>query len=115
MGMRWKFSSDRIKSKYSAKSCTYNGIKFPSKLERDYYMHLDKLKSNGEISFFLRQINFHLPGNTKYVCDFQVFWTNGEITFEETKGMMTDIAILKIKQVEDLYPVKIKIVKRGDF
>ena len=58
--------------------------------------------------FFLRQVPFHLPGNIKYICDFMVFWVNGDITIEDVKGFKTNIYKTKKKLVESLYPVKIK-------
>lgn len=110
-----KFTSGQIKHKFKAKCCTVDDIKFPSNLERDYYLYLKSMETTGMILFFLQQVPFRLPGGIKYFCDFQIFWAGGEVTFEETKGVITDVARIKMAQVEDLYPVKIKIVKRGDF
>jgi len=83
------------------------GIHFSSKKEAKRYADLNLLKKNGEVVFFLRQTPFHLPGNTKYVCDFVVFWKNGDISFEDVKGMRTQVYILKKRMVEDLYPIQI--------
>lgn len=67
------------------------------------------MKIKGEVLLIFRQVPFHLPGNVKYVCDFMVFWANGEITFEDVKGFKTAIYIAKKKMVEDLYyPIKIQ-------
>lgn len=101
--------------KYGAVRCESNdGVKFPSKLEKMYYERLVKTRENGEISYFLQQVPFKLPGNTKYVVDFMVIYPidNGAffIEYVDVKGKMLPMAILKIKQVEALYPVKIKIV-----
>jgi hypothetical protein len=63
------------------------------------------LQQQNVVLFFLRQVPFHLPGNVKYYCDFQVFWVDGNITFEDVKGMKTDIYILKKKLVEQTYPI----------
>ena len=82
-----------------------------SKLERAYFDQLKLRQKNGEVIFFLRQPTFDLVGNTTYRADFQVFLSNGEVEFVDCKGLMTPMSILKIKQVEDLYPIKIKIVK----
>lgn len=92
-----------IKHKFRAKSCEYEGIKFPSLKERKRYIELKLLQKNGEIMFFLRQTPFHLPGGVKYVCDFQVFWADGTVGFEDVKGMKTPIYIAKKKMVEELY------------
>ena len=61
----------------------------------------------GEVLFFQMQPPFHLTGNVKYVCDFQVYWANGDITFEDVKGVKTPMYLLKKKQVEALYPITI--------
>lgn len=70
------------------------------------------LKKRDDVLFFLRQVPFDLPGGVKYVCDFQVFLTDGTIEFIDTKGFDTSIAIAKRKMVEDLYPITIKIVSK---
>lgn len=98
----------RLKHKYNAVRCEYDGIMFHSKRERNRYIELNLLKKAQQILFFLRQTPFHLPGNVKYLCDFVVFWTDGNITFEDVKGFKTDEYIIKKKMVEDLYyPIKI--------
>ena len=101
----------KAKHKFKAIKCEYDGIKFPSKLEGGYYNRLKILQKAGEVLFFLRQVPLHLPGNTKYVVDFQVFYPNGEVEFIDTKGVMTKMSTMKIKQVESIYPIKITIVR----
>lgn len=96
-----------IKHKFHAIPTEYDGIKFASKKEAKRYRELILLKKSGDILFFLRQVPFHLPGNVKYLCDFVIFWNNCEVTFEDVKGMKTPMYILKKKQVETLYPIKI--------
>lgn len=96
-----------LKHKFNAVRCEGDGFKFASKKEFKRYLELKKLREIGEVAFFLLQVPFHLSGGVKYVCDFQVYWTNGDITFEDVKGMKTPIYILKKKQVESLYPIKI--------
>lgn len=96
-----------IKHKFRAIQTELDGIIFPSKKEAKEYQRLMLLKKSGEVLFFLRQVPFHLPGNIKYVLDFLIFWANGEVTFKDVKGMKTAMYILKKKQVEALYPIKI--------
>jgi Protein of unknown function (DUF1064) len=93
--------------KFNAIPTTIDGIRFGSKREAHYYATLKLAKSSGELLFFLRQIPFALPGNVTYRCDFAEFWKNGEVRFIDVKGMKTPMYILKKKQVEALYPVKI--------
>lgn len=101
----------RQKHKFNAKPCEADDIKFSSKAERRYYHTLKILQDRGEVVFFLRQVPLHLPGNTKYVVDFQVFYADGTVAFVDVKGMSTPMFILKKTQVESLYPIEIEIVK----
>ena len=98
--------------KYNAKKTIVDGITFPSKLEASYYTLLKSKKTIGTISYFLRQVPFSLPGNTKYLVDFMVVYLDGTIEYIDVKGKSTPMATLKIKQVEALYPVEIKIVSK---
>ena len=96
--------------KFKAKQTEIDNIKFASRKEAKYYMELKLRQRAGEVLFFLRQVPFHLTGDIKYVCDFQVFLTDGTVEFVDVKGMETDMFKLKKKQVEALYPIEIKIV-----
>lgn len=96
-----------LKHKFKAKPTETDGIKFSSKKEAKRYNNLKMLKNIGEVIFFLRQVPFHLPGGVKYVCDFLIFWTNGEVTIEDVKGFKTESYKAKKKMVETLYPVEI--------
>lgn len=93
-------------NKYRNVICEADGIKFRSKKERARYLELCALQSVGEC-WFLRQVPFYLPGNTKYVLDFLVFWKDGRQTYEDSKGTRTTMFIMKKKQVEALYPIRI--------
>jgi len=86
---------------------TVDGITFDSKAEAKRYRDLKILQAGGHVEMFLRQTIFHLPGNTKYTCDFFVFWANGKVTIEDVKGMRTAAYIRAKKQVEAAYPIKI--------
>ena len=94
-------------SKYHAVISECDGIKFRSKKERKRYLELMALRHAGEVKYFLMQVPFRLPGNTKYLLDFMVFWKNGEVTYEDAKGVRTAMYIMKKKQVQALYPVTI--------
>jgi len=93
-------------NKFHAVICEADGIKFRSKKERNRYIELTALKDSGAC-WFLRQVPFYLPGGTKYVLDFLVFWKNGSVTFEDVKGKRTPMCIMKKKQVQALYPITI--------
>lgn len=106
-----------MKHKFGAKKCEVDGVKFPSQLERNYYMALKKMQKSNLVLFFLRQVPFALPGGITYRLDFMVFYAPlkdepGVIEFVETKGFMTPDAKIKIAQTEELYGIKIKIVSK---
>jgi hypothetical protein len=104
-----------LKHKFKAKPVTIDNMRFASQLEGQFYSKLCLEKKAGNVLFFMQQVPFHLPGGIKYVCDFQVFYANGDIRFIDVKGMETKEFIMKKKMVEDLYPITIDIVKRGNF
>lgn len=101
--------------KFNAKTVEYDGINFDSKLEGNYYLHLKQLQKIGDVLFFLRQVPIHLPGGTKLVVDFQVFYSDGSCRFIDTKGVETTDFLIKKREVEALYPFEIEVVKRGCF
>ena len=103
--------TQRFTHKYRAKSCEEDNIRFSSKAERAFYRSLKMKKQMGEVLFFLRQVPFHLPGSVKYIVDFVVFTSDGEVKFIDVKGVSTPVFEIKKKQVEALYPIKIEVVK----
>lgn len=100
-----------LRHKYFAKPCEIEDKKFPSQLEARYYQQLKLREKAGEVLFFLRQVPFDLPGGTQYRIDFIVFLSDGTVECIDCKGVDTPVSSLKIKQVMDLYPVEIKIVR----
>ena len=98
-----------MRHKYHAKPTTRNGIKFQSKKEARYYDELLLRQRAGEVLFFLRQVPFDLPGNTKYRADFMEFWTNGEVKVIDVKGYQTKEFIKNKKMVESIYPIEIEV------
>lgn len=100
--------------KYGAIATERDGIRFDSILEADRYRELTLLKAAGEVTHFFRQTPIHLPGGTKLVIDFMVFWKGGRITYEDTKGRLTPSFKIKRREVEYLYPFRITILKRTD-
>lgn len=98
-------------SKYRAIRTEYNGTMYASKAEAAYAAKLDLLIRAGEVRFYLEQVKFKLPGKVKYLLDFQVIKTNGEIEWIDVKGFMTPISKLKIKQVEEIYKINITLTR----
>ena len=102
-----------VRHKYGAKRCEEDSIKFPSRLERNYYQKLKLAKKSGELLEFLRQPLFDLPGGVSYRADFIEFWRDGTVRVTDCKGMLTKDFISKKKMVEALYPhIEIEIVKK---
>lgn len=90
-------------------------LTFQSQLEARYYDQLELLKKSGDVLFFLRQVPFDIGGGVKYKADFMVFMADGTVEIVDVKGVKTRSYINKKKQVEELYPVMIKEIYKGDF
>jgi hypothetical protein len=95
--------------KYKAKPTEVDGIRFDSSKEARFFSTLKLLKRSGGVLFFLRQVPIHLPGKTKLVIDFVVFYETGDVEFIDVKGFETEVFKLKKRQVEELYPFKLVI------
>ena len=102
----------KLKHKYNAKPQLRDGHRFASKLEMRYAGILDMNKKAGELLFYLRQPRFDLPGGVKYYADFIEFWKNGDVVITDCKGVDTPVSNMKIKQVEEIYPVNIQIIRK---
>ncbi len=101
-----------IKHKFGATAVEHDGCRFDSKIEGRYYEKLKLFKKSGDLLFFLRQVPLHLPGKTKLVIDFVEYWKDGNVIFTDVKGIETETFRLKRRQVEEIYPFKINIVKK---
>lgn len=104
------------KSKYRNAITVVDGIKFHSKLESERYLELKMLRAGRKILYFLRQTPFALPGGASWRCDFFVVWGDElrgveRISVEDCKGYETALGRLKIKQVEELYGIKVKLIR----
>jgi hypothetical protein len=99
------------RNKYGAKPVHIDGHRFDSQAEAKYYLRLLLMVKVEQVTYFLRQVPFHLPGGIRYLVDFQVFYTDGRIEYIDVKGHRTAMFVVKKKMVEAHYPVKIKEVK----
>lgn len=104
-----------LKHKFGAKKDWVNDIRFDSKLEASYYRYLLSAIESGDVLLVLRQVPFHLPGGTILRVDFAVFWANGEVTFDDAKGVETDEFKIKKREVEAIHGVTIRVIKKGSF
>lgn len=100
----------KARHKFHAKPMATDGIRFDSKKEARRYEELKLLQRAGDVVFFLRQPMFDLPGGVKYRADFQIFWSDGTVSFEDVKGYETKEFKAKKKMVEAIYPVTIEVI-----
>jgi len=100
-----------MRSKYNAKKCVIDGIKFDSLKEGRRYQQLKLLEKAGEIENLELQPKYDLMVNGKkvgfYKADFR-YVENGELVVEDVKGMKTPIYNLKKKMVKAIYNIDIK-------
>lgn len=103
------------KNKYNNVKCYYDGKKFDSKAEMEYYQQLLWLKKAGEIKSINCQVRFELQPayklptgktirNITYVADFVVGYSDGKIKVIDVKGEKTDVYELKKKMLLYKYP-----------
>lgn len=96
-------------SKYNAKKVEIDGIKFDSKAEGEYYLHLKQQVTERQILGFERQKRMLLQegfsvegvkGKIRpifYVVDFIITENDGTLTYIDVKGVETDVFRLKKK------------------
>lgn len=105
-------------NKFSARAVVEDHMRFDSKLERDRYLHWRQMRAAGVIDFFLRQVPFHLPGGIVYRLDFLIRWppayTAEPVTYEDCKGVLTRVSQNKIIQVQALYGIEVRLIKKGE-
>lgn len=97
---------------------TVDGIRFDSKAEAEFYQRLKVNLHIGNVSYFLMQVSFHLPGGYRHKVDFMTvthaeFFPDDErvhVEFYEIKGMDVATGKMKRKQVEELYGIKIHVL-----
>jgi hypothetical protein len=112
-------------NKFGAKTIVEDGMRFESKLEARRYLYWKNLWQMKAIAWFTRQVPFYLPGGIIWRADFLVVWDQyaaprhtGDdelVTVEDCKGVVTRVAINKIKQVEAIYGFKVQIIKKGEW
>ncbi len=86
-------------SKYRNTPTTADGWRFDSKKEAKRYEELKLLKQARGIIWFTCQIPFRLPGHTRYVADFLIYWEFGMVTIEDVKSEHTrTLPMYKLKK-----------------
>lgn len=102
-------SIDYKQSKYKNKKVIYNGIKFDSQKERNYYVKLKLLEEKGIISNLKLQVKFELQPSFKfngktirsinYIADFTYIQDN-KLHIVDTKGVRTEVYKIKKKMMQ---------------
>jgi hypothetical protein len=109
-----------IRQKYGNKKVEYDGYKFDSMLEFKRYQYLKFCQTAGEISDLKLQVEYKLipklvksdgkiERSVKYRADF-VYFENGILVVEDTKGFKTKDYIIKRKLMLFVHGVTIKEV-----
>lgn len=104
------------KNKYKAQKTKYKGKTYDSKKEAEYAEILDKLKDQGKITEWERQVRFPLPNldglwKSWYSADFVVQTLDGREHIVEVKGVLTDANKIKYAFVQHIYKRPIHIVR----
>lgn len=105
-------------NKYKNKKVIYNGIKFDSKKEMNYYIKLKTLEKAGKIKDLRLQVPFIVLETfrlndktykkTKYIADFIYCDKEGKYHVVDTKGVRTDVYKLKKKLMAWKYGIEIE-------
>jgi hypothetical protein len=113
-------------TKYRNKRVVVDGWPFDSKLEAKRYEELKALRASAAVKWFLCQVPFRLPGGIIYRADFLVVYRRFPdhhryvepcedefVQIEDCKGARTRVSTNKIRQVEEIYGIKVRIITRG--
>lgn len=105
--------------KYHNRKVTINGETFDSRKEANRWAELKLLQRAGKISDLNRQVHYllipaqydekhHLlERGVSYIADF-VYKENGRLVVEDTKGLKTDVYIIKRKLMLSVYGIRVK-------
>ncbi|MGL4522531.1 MAG: DUF1064 domain-containing protein [Bacilli bacterium] len=107
-------------TKYNNKKVTIDNIKFDSKAESQYYMHLQQRIRDNEILGFKLQPKYKLQESFRkngklyraidYVADFEIEHLDGSIEVIDVKGLALPIFNLKEKLYHKRYQHKLSVV-----
>jgi hypothetical protein len=79
-----------------------------SRFEAGYCNDLHRLKRQGEVLEIRTQVKYSMDVNgihiTNYYADFVVTGKDGAVSVHETKGMVTDVYIIKKRLFSACYP-----------
>ena len=99
--------------KYHARKTEVDGIKFDSKREANRYVELKLMEQAKAIQDLKLQVKFPLVKKSPhgreivYIADF-VYYEDGKMVVEDSKGFKTDVYKLKKRLMAELYGIEIK-------
>ena len=110
-------------SKYRNEKCTFGGMSFDSRFERDYWLYLEGEQKAGRIRQLQRQVKFllippqYVDGKLAerachYIADFTWRDLEGNMVVADTKGYETPEFIIKRKLMLERFGIRVTIVKR---
>ena len=112
MSYGWK-NFAKTTSKYSAKKTMVGDKKFDSKKEAKRFVELTLMEKAKAIQDLKTQVKFPLIKKSAhgreivYIADF-VYYEDGKMVVEDTKGFKTDVYKLKKRLMAELYDIEIK-------
>jgi Protein of unknown function (DUF1064) len=101
-------------SKYRNRACVIDGLRFPSRLEARCYEWLKARRDViRDVAWFVRQVPFDLPGGIKYRADFLAVLVAGGVEVIDAKGMLTDVAKLKLRLMKSTHGIDVVLWRGG--
>ena len=105
-----KMFGKQKKEKYRNVRCSWMGIKFQSKRERDRFIILDAALRDGEITGLQRQVKYQLlpkqyingrlvEREICYKADFVYYDKNGHLVVEDAKGFRRNAAYIQKRKM----------------
>lgn len=84
------------KNKYNNVRCSYNGVKFQSMLERDFYIWISKHAEKYGFTFEF-QVPYQITSKSKYFADF-VLTSKDKVIVIDVKSKATITQVFKLKK-----------------
>lgn len=101
------------KSKYCAVKTTVDGIRFDSKAEANYYLHLKFLESKNIIKIVeIQPKRYMTEAKILYKPDFLII-ENGKLIYIDVKGMITPVFAIKARLWVHYGAGTLRLVKNG--
>lgn len=93
-----------LRHKYNSQPTELAGRKYASKAEAAYAAQLHERNASGEVIGWLEQVPIHLPGGVRYVLDYLVFESDGNVRAVEIKGFETAVYKVKARILKETHP-----------